>query len=120
MTPIAKRLPVALAALCLALPAAPASAHPVASHLPTQGTDVAAADQQAPRGLAHLPALGTDAAAADQQAPVAPAPVSGGTPSGDGITPLAVAFALIAVVALAAAAAAAYSAARGRRRIPLS
>ena len=120
MTSTAKRLPVALTALCLALSAAPASADTVAPHLPVRGTDVAAADQQAPRWLTQLPALGTDVAAIDQQAAVASAPTSRATPSGDGISPLALAFALIAITALAAAALAAYSAARGRRRVPLS
>ena len=117
MTSIAKRLPVALTALSLALSAAPASATTVPSHLPARGTDVAAPDQQAPRELTHLPALGTDVAAVDQQARVAPAPASGAKPSGDGISPLTLVFALIA---LAAAALATYSAARGRRRVPQS
>lgn len=109
MTSIAKRLPVALTTLCLAL-AAPASAATVASHLPVRGTDVAAPDQQAPRPFPHLTALGTDVAAADQQEPVAPAPASGTTRSGDGISPLALVLALIAIAALAAAALAAHSA----------
>jgi hypothetical protein len=120
MTSIAKRLPVALAALCLTLSATPASATIVASHLPARGTDVAAPDQQAPRALTHLPALGTDVAAVDQQARVTSAPASGATPSREAISPLALVFALIATAALAAAALATYSAARGRRRVPLS
>jgi hypothetical protein len=120
MTSIAKRLPVALTALSLALSAGPASATTVVSHLPARGTDVAAPDQQAPRALTHLPALGTDVAAVDQQARVTSAPASGAAPSGDGMSPLALVFALIAIGALAAAALAVYSAARGRRRVPLS
>ena len=120
MTSTAKRLPVALTALCLALSAAPASATTVVAHLPARGTDVAAPDQQARRPLTHLPALGTDVAAVDQQAQAASAPPSRTTPSGDGISPLALAFALIAITALAAAGLATYSASRGRRRVPLS
>ena len=120
MTSTAKRLPVALTALCLALSAAPASAATVAAHLPVRGTDVAAPDQQAPRALTRLPAVGTDVAAVDQQAPAASAPAPATTPSGDGISPLTIALALIAIAALAAAAVAAYGVTRSRRRVPLS